>query len=464
MVNPTANKMDKAKLGKWLTTLLIPIIIYLIPANETFSVSIRLFLVITVFAILLIAFELFDYMFIAILLPTAYILSGLAPATAVFGGWTGTIPFMIVGGYLLSNVLTDTNLMKRIAYWCIIKVGGTYNGILFGIVAVAIIINYLTSGNGIMIIVTMCVGLCQALDLGKSKESALLLLTGAMASSFSSTGFVYAPQFLAMLQAGGSTVIPGFAIEYLQFMLQTCPWILFLFLVTFIATKVFKTKGAINGKAYFAAEYKALGTMGAAEKKAAVITVLMLIFLMTTKLHGIALEWGFIIFPWLFFLPGIDIGRKENITQINYPMIFFMIACISIGAVSGYLGFGPLLSSVLMPILAPLGTNIVVVIIWLLGIVLNMLMTPMAVIGAFSAPVAQLAVDLGINPTGALYALLNSMDMVVMPYEAVPYLIAFSFGFISMQDFIKYSLFKIGLGTVFFVVVMLPFWHIIGVL
>ena len=88
----------------------------------------------------------------------------------------------------------------------------------------------------------------------------------------------------------------------------------------------------------------------------------------------------------------------------------------------------------------------------------------MAVIGAFSAPVAQLAVDLGINPTGALYALLNSMDMVVMPYEAVPYLIAFSFGFISMQDFIKYSFFKIVLGTAFLVVIMLPFWHIIGVL
>ena len=247
-------------------------------------------------------------------------------------------------------------------------------------------------------------------------------------------------------------------------MLQTCPWIIFLFLMTFLAAKVFKTKAAINGTDYFLAEYKALGKMSAAEKKAAVITVLMLAFLMTTNIHGIALEWGFIIFPWLFFLPGIQIGQRENITNINYPMIFFMIACISIGAVSGYLGFGPLLSSVLMPILEPLGTNVVVVIIWLLGIVLNMLMTPMAVIGAFSAPVAQLAVDLGINPTGALYALLNSMDMVVMPYEAVPYLIAFSFGFISMQDFIKYSFFKIVLGTAFLVVIMLPFWHIIGVL
>ena len=47
---------------KWLLTFLIPAAMFLIPTNEDFSSDMRLFLAITLFGILLMAFEFFNQM------------------------------------------------------------------------------------------------------------------------------------------------------------------------------------------------------------------------------------------------------------------------------------------------------------------------------------------------------------------------------------------------------------------
>lgn len=107
---------NRAELLKWLVTILIPLSIYCIPINAVFTAQIRLFFVYTLFVIFLMAFEFFDIMFTAVLIPLGYIMLQLAPAAVVYSGWAGGIPAMIMGGLLLSNILEDTGLLKRIAY------------------------------------------------------------------------------------------------------------------------------------------------------------------------------------------------------------------------------------------------------------------------------------------------------------------------------------------------------------
>ncbi len=53
-------KLTKAEKIKWFMTVLVPVLIYLIPTNDLYTTDMRLFLVITVAAILLVAFELID--------------------------------------------------------------------------------------------------------------------------------------------------------------------------------------------------------------------------------------------------------------------------------------------------------------------------------------------------------------------------------------------------------------------
>ena len=64
---------------------------------------------------------------VAITLPLFWIFFGVAPADTVFAPWTQYIPWYVLGGVVMAVVLEDTGLLKRIAFFCIEKVGCTYN-------------------------------------------------------------------------------------------------------------------------------------------------------------------------------------------------------------------------------------------------------------------------------------------------------------------------------------------------
>ena len=51
-----------------------------------------------------------------------------------------------------------------------------------------------------------------------------------------------------------------------------------------------------------------------------------------------------------------------------------------------------------------------------------------------------------------------------MPYEYASYLIYFSFGLIYLKDFIKLFTVKTILNAIFMVVILIPYWHLIGLI
>ena len=55
-----------------------------------------------------------------------YILFGIAGADVVFSPWTGSIIWLILGGLIIAVVFDKSGLMKRMAYFCIRKTGGSY--------------------------------------------------------------------------------------------------------------------------------------------------------------------------------------------------------------------------------------------------------------------------------------------------------------------------------------------------
>ena len=142
-------------------------------------------------------------------------------------------------------------------------------------------------------------------------------------------------------------------------------------------------------------------------------------------------------------------------------MVFFCVACLSIGSVSNYLGIGAMVANMLIPVLEPLSSNVVVGAIYIIAMVLNFLLTPFAILAGFSEPIAQVAAGLGINPVGALYL---GCDQVFLPYEYLSYLIFYAFGLMKMTDFFKLAAFKSILATIVVFFVMIPWWSFMGVL
>ncbi|MFZ5943509.1 MAG: SLC13 family permease [Bacillota bacterium] len=453
--------LDKKNLIIWVVTFGLPLLIMFIPVTEVFTAPLRLYLAITLCAIFMFAFEVIPNLIPGLLLPVTYLLTNLAPAQAIFGPWSTYIPWMFVGGILMANCIETTGLLRRIAYWSIIKTGGTYNGILYGVFLAGIILNILIPAQAIIPLAAFTYGICTALNLGKSKESAGIMLAGAFAALLP-LFFFYNPNFSVILGAAA----PVYPVKmtwftYFYHNLPNIPWAIFCI---FLISKIFKPSKEIDVKDYVNEEYKKLGPLSILEKKAIFVCLLLIAFLMTGGLHGIQIGWGFVFAAALMYFPGINVGTQEDIKRINFPILFFVTACMAIGAVANVLGFGKLLAQMLLPVMTSSGTYGTVGLVWLLSVIANFLMTPLAIMAAFSAPLAEIALKLGIDPLAFFYTIFHGVDQIIFPYEYVLYLIYFAFGLIHIKDFMKIFAVKMVTSIVLILAVLIPYWKLIGLL
>lgn len=463
----SSSSIASYKLGmKWGISLLIPFIIWRIPCTDIFTKEIRMFLVLSIALILVVAFDLFDNMFIpAFLLPVGFYLTGTVPLNIAYGSWTQIVLYVIMAAFILSAVLEEVGLLRRMAYWCILKFGGSYIGVYWGTFFACMLVSMATFGNGYVLMAAFCYGICKALGLQKSKESALIMMAG-LVGTVTTRIFIWTPQKVGLIEVGVSTIIPGFTIPWSQLLLHMFPVALFCIGLLLLFSRLFKLKEVsnVNGKAFFQEEYHKLGKMSIKEKKAAFVLGLLTLYLLTNPIHGYNVFYGFLVIVPLFFFPGINVGTRESIKSVDFGMIFFVSSCLGIGTVGGYLGIGQILSDMLVPVLQPFGPVVCVFAILIFGIAINFILTPTAMLTALPGPLTQVALDLGMNPLPFMYCLLGSCDMIFLPYEYVPFLIFFSFGLMSIGDFIKLSAIKISLYFITTGLLLIPLWKLLNLM
>lgn len=173
-------------------TVAIPLVLFLIPTSTNYTSEIRLFLAITVCGILLFAFEITDNIVPSLLLPAAYVMTKLAPGSVVFNFWTGDLPWMIIGAFLIVNIIDRIGLLKRVAYFILIKTGGSYKGVLYGLMAAGIIMNFAIPGNVYIPLIALAFGICVALGLQKTKAGTGIMLASAMGAILPAFNLSYA--------------------------------------------------------------------------------------------------------------------------------------------------------------------------------------------------------------------------------------------------------------------------------
>lgn len=448
----------------WAVSVIVPLLIMLIPLSDLYTSTIRTFFMITVFCLLLMAFDLLDMLAIALMLPGCYIAFGVTNAATAYSSWTGTICFLIVGAFILTNVMSEVGLLDRMAYWLLCRSGGSFNRMLYVMYFTSIILGICTFTNSFIITGTLALGICKTMNYKPQDKESLLLFIATYFGTICPQMYLYWPAYVSFVDAGGRNVLPDFSFPWYSPFIHNWPNIVFALAFIFIAAKIFGAKKITfpGGQEYFEDEYKKLGPMSLAEKKTASIFVLVIIYLMSSQLHKLDASYAFILLPILLFFPGINVGSRNALKNCNFGLVFFIASCLAIGNVGAAIGVSDLVSAIVSPILVGKSTLFIIVFTYVFGVIVNFLMTPVAILSAFATPFAQIAVDLGMNPTGVLLALFNSVDQVFLPYESATVLAFCGFGIINLDKIVKvFSIKVIGFG-VFMTIILVPYWTLLG--
>ncbi len=272
-----AEKVNPKTIFAWLLTLGAPLGILMIPTTELFTVQMRIFLVITVFSILVIALGTLPQSAITFLMPVSYVLFGLADTSLAWFPWTMPTVWMTISALLLVNSLESSGVLMRISYKVILLVGGSYKGLILGMGLLGIVLNIILFGNAFVMLAGLAYGLCRALDLKKlSKEAAGIFLAAAV-GGVAPGMFCYGANII-MLEGIGESVVGPMRISYLDFTFFNAPLIIYYMFAILLVLLMFRSKMEISGKAYFQSKLEEMGKMKISEKKAAIWLVILFSF------------------------------------------------------------------------------------------------------------------------------------------------------------------------------------------
>lgn len=241
------------------------------------------------------------------------------------------------------------------------------------------------------------------------------------------------------------------------------PQLIFTVLCALVIQFFFKPDKPIESKEFLRSELSRMGSMSIDEKKVTVIAVLLVIALITNSYHGIAIGWLFVIATTIMLLPGVNVLHPDDFKSVNIAFVVFVASCLGIGVVSGHLGVGQFLADTAYPYIAGSLPRIFGG-VWTFGFLANFLLTPLAAYSAFTEPVAQMALNIGINPLPLVYAFTQSMEQVILPYEFAPILFLYGYGMISFKRMVAFSAIKSALSIICILLVYMTWWKFIGIL
>lgn len=461
MVNIAANKTVYLK---WGITLLIPLMIYfLIPAGELYTTEIRKYFLLTMICIFMFVFELLPGAIIGLCLTIGYPLLKICTLATTLSTWGNSIIFQSIAILLLIECLQNTTVLKRVSYKLAGVVSGSYLGILLGLSLSGILLAIMIPASTASFLnMALALGLIKTLKLSPKDPATVGFMLVSYFSVIDAHNFLYSTFGIGLNANLIAALVEGFSLSYTKIIWDNIIFVPQLFALILIFAKIFLTRQRLNGRDYFYEELKSLGKWSANDKKALVIMMLMVVFLVTNNWHKLDMTFGFVGACILFYLPKIEIGTMENLQKVSISFPIIVASCMAIGTVGSSIGVGDWFANLVAPFLQSGSKFTFTLFMMIFGVLANVLMTPMALVTLLTGPFVAIAQTMGFSPEVVAYTLYHIGNDVLFPYENNGTLMCYAFGMMSMKQFMKGALTKMILDFVFVLTLGIFWWSILG--
>ena len=470
----TVNGLSKSEKVKWMILASALIILLLIPESDIYSVPVKIFCMITLAGIYMMATDLIPLFMASIMMPIGYWLFGIVPATTAFGSWTGQVTWCVLGSLMIAQIMNKTGLGKRLAYLTLMLTRGNFYLMLavFLVIGTVTSIFVTTAVARIALFGALVIGMCKTMNWGKDSRHAILLIMALsigpsnMAANCWSTG-----SGMTILLAGTMESV-GYPVTWVEWAIYNLvPCVIMMILQLSVIVLMYHNADGKNTNRYSSQEtleyiereYVKLGNFSQQEIKALVIFTATLILLLTSQYNGLDAGRIFMLVVFLSYLPGIRLLDREDTDAINFSMVFMIAGCLAIGQVASELGIGSIITERIIQYLpaSTVGICIIVFIICFLG---NMMMTPMAMVGCLIEPLINIATIMGVNPVGLIMVFMNASAALLFPYETGSEMLLYSFNLVSMKNFIKCLAVRSLILFVGLFVCYIPWYMLVGIL
>ncbi len=451
---------------KWVICLGVPLgLFFLAP----FDFVLRAYIAISLGGILFWAFQIIPEAITGLLLPILFCIVGVVPTETAFSSWSMILPWLVLAGIIMGHVLTTTGLIKRITYKILLLTGCSSRGLLAACFLIGVFLPLLVSSTWAKLLILGPIGIaiCKTWGMEAKSKAATGIMLMIMFSSLSSCHLYMSGDdamiFIVELfreVTSGAVDIDFF--EWLKLMwLPGFGWLVISILTPYFLLVRPNRAQMPDISDSVRKNYEAMGKMTKEEIKALVIVLLILVNFMLESRTGLNAAHVMVVLVSLFFAPGINLVKGEDLARMDIWIIFFVTGALAVGICSTPAGLTAVVEDKLLPILTSVGDHTRVMLSYLFGVVVNFFMTPLGAQSAFEMMIGNMCYNVGIDPVSTMMAFQMGLEMYLFPYEVSMVLFFFSLGWMDSKTTLKVFALRMAISFVLMFLVA-GYWGLVG--
>lgn len=391
-------------------------------------------------------------------------LTGVAPADAVFQGFESTALWFVFGGLIIGVAVERSGLGNYLATRVTRRLGTQYQQLVVGMVVIGVLMCFLmpsTMGR-VMLLVPLVVAICDKLGYEAGSKGRNGLLLAMACSTWMPAAGILPANLPNMILSGTAETLYGLQLTYGSYILLHFPVVSLAraVLITLLVLWLYPERS--RARDIRAEPAEPLGRDGRWMAAALVVT---LAFWATDFAHGISPAWialacaVFCVWP----RPGL-VPIKDFNTRVNFASVVYVAGILGLAAVLISTGGAKLIGGWLIQHL-PLEPgadfrNFYSLI--LLGMTVSATATAPsvpAILGPLAADLAQ-ATDLPL--TTVLMTQVIGYSTVLLPYQVPPIVVAMQLAGVSMREGARITLTLAAASLLVLIPLNYLWWRLLG--
>lgn len=366
-------------------------------------------------------------------------ITGVAPASDVFSAFHSSAIWLIFGGLVLGVAADRTGVGRYIASKIISRTGGSYMGLLLGVLLGALVLGFLvpSSMGRVLLFYPVVKGLTEEVGFEKGSAGAMGLLCAMILGGYLMASTILPANVPNVIMLGLSETLYDAPITYGEYLKLHFPVMGALRGVIGIFIIRWLFPATIN-PASISREPVRLTRDG---QLMLLLLCVTLMFWMTDSIHGISPGWISLAAAAICLFPGVGFVPEKDFQQrVSFGMIIYVAGTIAVGAIITSTGFDNWLGATVKEVLHLAPGDSARSYASIVGLsVAGCFALTMAGVMPVLVPIAQdLASASGLSLFSILMMLVVPTTVPILPYQSGPIVLLIRLAGVRFRDVARF--------------------------